>query len=185
MVSRKYTKDYRLSETPLPNGRMKTQAIYIGEHYYFTAPPNALHRLRTACLTLMATCWIAFIGALLPRSHASSLMVVVLPHVCCLMPLCYLSESVWILWRAPVPLTHSQADKVSKGLPTRSLLCLLFSAAAFLGFAVTLALSPESALPGDVVFGGFEALLTTASALIFARRSLAGTTRTEPDETPK
>ena len=73
MVTRKYIRDYKLSESVTARGGIRTEAVYVGKYYAFE---DAALAERAARLLLPGCClaWLLFVGALLPRSGASKLM---------------------------------------------------------------------------------------------------------------
>ena len=46
MVSRKYTKDYRIENVTLPGGKVVSRPVYCGKYYGFSADPRKLPRVR-------------------------------------------------------------------------------------------------------------------------------------------
>lgn len=169
MTSKKYIRDYRLTENVLPNGKISSAAEYIGKQYYFTGDKRIVGRVRRLCAAALCVCWVAFFAALLPQSRASRLMYVLLPFVSAAFPLLSLTGSVWQLLRAREPLTRARAESISAGVPRRALFTAALAAAALCGFAVSAALAPEALLPGDAVFAA-AALVLPAAAVFICRQ---------------
>lgn len=98
MVTRKYIKDYKLSESVTERGGIRTEAVYVGKHFEFADEAGAKKCARTL---LWGGCgaWLLFLGALLPRTGASKLMWVILPFAFSALPLGYMTGSAILLWR--------------------------------------------------------------------------------------
>ena len=97
MVTRKYIRDYKLSESVTARGGIRTEAVYVGKYYAFE---DAALAERAARLLLPGCClaWLLFVGALLPRSGASKLMWVILPYAFSALPLGYMTDSALLLY---------------------------------------------------------------------------------------
>ena len=98
MVTRKYIKDYKLSESVTERGGIRTEAVYVGKHFEFADEAGAKKCARPL---LWGGCgaWLLFLGALLPRTGASKLMWVILPFAFSALPLGYMTGSAILLWR--------------------------------------------------------------------------------------
>jgi hypothetical protein len=165
MVSRKYIKDYKLEDSLDARGRIRSKAVYIGGDYGFERPDQATAKAKWTVLGLNLIAWLLFIGALLPNSLAARTMYCVLPLAAAAFPLGLGTMGVFALMTAQEPMRREQADKISQGLPIASLLSLIFSGAALLGFCAMAIFSPGQMLAGDAVFAALSAGLTAVSAL--------------------
>lgn len=165
MVSRKYIKDYKLEDSLDARGRIRSKAVYIGGDYGFERPDQASTKAKWTVLGLNLGAWLLFIGALLPNSLAARTMYCVLPLAAAALPLALGTMGAYALMTTREPMRREQADKISQRLPIASLLTLIFSGAALLGFCAMLIFSAGKALPGDAVFAALTAGLVAASAL--------------------
>ena len=78
MVTRRYIKDYKFSESVTARGGIRTEAVYVGKYYRFEDADGAAKSARLLLPGSLAA-WLLFIAALLPKSGASRLMWVILP----------------------------------------------------------------------------------------------------------
>ncbi|MEG1633235.1 MAG: hypothetical protein RR314_04200 [Oscillospiraceae bacterium] len=171
MVTRKYIRDYKLSESVSPGGRIITESVYVGGDYYLTAPTDTQKTTKALLVCLTALSWLVFIIALLPMSRASHIFYIALPHAFSALPLALATRAV-IYLHSPQPYTRERSEKIAQGLPSGSAFCAGLSGAALVGLIVTAVLTPEAMTSGDVVFGVCSALLTAASAICFSKRRL-------------
>lgn len=172
MVSRKYVRDYKLSETVTERGHIRTEAVYMGGDYFLTAPLPALKKLSRASAAGLSAAWIGFLAALLPSTLATHTMYVILPHAFCALPLFLLTESALRLRAAPGPYTRRQAEQLEKSTPVRAAFSFALALAALVGLAVAALLPGAQPLPGDGLFAAGDAAILAGSAAIFARRAL-------------
>lgn len=172
MVSRKYVKDYKLSETVTDRGRIKTESIYVGGDYYLAASESAIGSLRRLFSVCALLAWCGFVAALLPVSRGSHLMYVALPHALAALPLFLMSECVWYMRAGRGPYTHERADKISRELPVRAAFTAALAAASLVGLLIALIVSPEKMLPGDIVFAVSDAVVSACGILVFTRRNM-------------
>lgn len=170
MVSRKYIKDYKLSESVTERGGIRTESVYVGGDYRLTASESIVRSLRTR-FTLCAVCaWCAFLVSLLPSSRASHLIYVALPHAFVALPLFLMCQCVWYLRAGRGPYTHERADKVSKELAVRAAFTAGLAGVSLLGLLIALIVSPAQMLVGDIVFALGDAVIAVCGILVFTRR---------------
>ena len=72
MVTRRYIKDYKFSESVTARGGIRTEAVYVGKYYRFEDADGAAKSARLLLPGSLAA-WLLFIAALLPKSGASRL----------------------------------------------------------------------------------------------------------------
>ncbi len=167
MKSRKYMKDYKLVHAIRPNGSIATCAEYTGKYYRFTADSNRINHARKLSVIFIALSWATYLIALLPAAYVSRVIYVIVPFVSTAIPLVFLSDSVLIFLRAKAPLKRETADRISQGLPARSMIALIFASFSFLSFAVTAVLSHGDMRFGDIAFGVSSLCLCAFVAFIF------------------
>lgn len=171
MVTRKYIRDYKLSEEVTARGGIRTEAVYVGKHFKFEDAAGAkgcAGRLLWGC----CICWLLFLAALLPRTGASKLMWVILPFAFSALPLGFMTASAILLRRrsGSGALIRSEADKLSKRLPVCSFWLALLSGAAALGLGVTALAAPEKVNAYDIIFGLCAAFTAVFGGYGFAVR---------------
>ena len=154
MVTRRYIKDYKFSESVTARGGIRTEAVYVGKYYRFEDADGAAKSARLLLPGVLAA-WLLFIAALLPRSGASRLMWVILPFAFSALPLGYMTDSAVYLWRrrGAVRLIRSETDKISKRLPVCAFWVLVLAGVAVIALAVTAMAAPEKVNVYDLIFG--------------------------------
>lgn len=170
MVTRRYIKDYKLSESVTARGGIRTEAVYVGKYFRFEDEGGAQKNARLL-LPCCCAAWLLFIAALLPKSGASKLMWVILPFAFSALPLGFMTDSAALLWRRRGKrLIRSEMEKLSKRLPVCAFWVLLLAGVSAAALAVTAIAAPEKVNVYDVIFGPCAALVAAAGGLGFARR---------------
>lgn len=171
MVTRRYIKDYKFSESVTARGGIRTEAVYVGKYYRFEDADGAAKSARLLLPGALAA-WLLFIAALLPRSGASRLMWVILPFAFSALPLGYMTDSAVYLWRrrGAVRLIRSETDKIAKRLPVCAFWVLVLSGVSVIALAVTAIAAPEKVNACDLIFGPCAALIAALGGAGFARR---------------
>ena len=159
MVTRKYIKDYKFSES-LENGKVKTTAVYVGDYYEFVNADMA-RRGRMIMLPICIIAWLLFVGVLVPNTTASHLMYVLLPYAFIAIPLGYASSSVFTGFRAEKRMIRSEKEKVWDRLHGISIFGMILSAVSFLGVVI-------SAIAGVRLSGIWDILFAVVCAVLFA-----------------
>ena len=179
MVSKKYTQDFVVEYDKTPRGRLKARAVYKGKLYTFSDTEEKIRITAKCFAVLSATAWIVFLVPLFLLSAAARTSYVIIPHVCVFLPLLGMSAVTVDLWTVKPPLYREKSDHISQRTPKSALFMMLFSGAAALGLVIKLFLNPYIVMPGDLIFALCEAILLTASCLLFKSR---GRTRTQEME---
>ena len=94
-MSKKYARDYRLSDTVDERGRIRTETEYVGGAYGY-ADRDAPKTLKKLTL-LSAIAWGLTLLPLFPSSTAGLSIWVMLPWIFLLIPLWRLSSGLWSL----------------------------------------------------------------------------------------
>lgn len=141
MVSKKYAADYRLENVRDKQGKLKTIAVYRGTRYTFKASPQAVRRAATLYALLTALAVLCFGVTLFLNTAVMRQFYVLLPVLCCLLPLGYLTIAVIYTFTSKLPLTRERRDKICDRLAHTTLLLIFFSGASLLGAGVACALS--------------------------------------------
>jgi len=167
MVSRKYIKDYQLSEQVDVKGRVKSKAVYIGGEYTLS-PPVSQGDKRLILILSVLSCLLYFI-ALIPITHAARLVYVILPFAFSILPIFLLTEKSVSLLREKETMTRRKAEKISNRLPSCSMIATILLVAAFLGFIITAAAAWKDFLAGDIIFGALSLILAVAMIIIYSK----------------
>ena len=171
MGYKKYAKDYESEVYADIRGRLHTKAVYRGKFFRYRAEEGTVRRqlLWDSGITVLA--WAALFTALMLNTCAGRTMYVILPAVCCFLPLVYVSWSLITGWLHKAPMKREFADGVYERRCSSSLLYLIFAGAALLGYAVMVILKTSALfLPADILFGGMLLILLLTAILLFRRR---------------
>lgn len=167
MISKKYLNDYRVEQTVDIKGRRRSEVIYIGgDHAVEPQVPTSDKRL-VFCLSVLM--WPAFLGALLPVTQAMPVAFIMLPFVCLMLPMYFMTGAAFSLFRENDIMKREKAEKIVKRLPPCAFLSLLLSGVSFLGTVVKALVSWKSFIPGDYVFTALAAAICAASAAAFIK----------------
>ncbi len=178
MVTRKYVKDYKFSESVTEGGKIKTEAVYVGDYFRFV-DPKAAAKIRKYLLPLTILAWILYIIPLFPLTAAMHLMYVALPYAFAALPLGYLTASaVWFL-RDKEPLVRSQADKISTRIPICTTWTMILTGIALVGEIVTAIADPGRMLVWDIAFSVCTAAVFGIAVWVFSHRADLKTKKTE------
>lgn len=167
MVSRKYLNDYRVEETVDANGRARKVAVYVGGDYTLAPPVPQKDRRLIVCLCLLVI--LVFIGALMPVTQAARRIYVALPFVFSALTVFMMAGASYSLLRSKEIMKRYDAERVASRLPPCSVVTAVLSGAAFIGLIIASALSWDSVVWGDFVFGALLLVNAAASAVIFAK----------------
>ena len=172
MVTRKYIRDYRFSETVDEKGRIRTEAVYVGKTFRFSEEESAKRSAR-AMLPMICLGWLAFIAALLPHSTASHTMYAILPFAFIALPLGRLTQTLWLLRGGKTRFIRSEAEKIHPRARSSSASVWILAALALAGEGIAAILSAKL-LFGDLIFALSCAVLLFAGLRCFAlARTLA------------
>lgn len=130
MVNKKYAADYRLENVRDKHGRLKTVAVYKGPHYAFKAKAETVRRTARLFAWLTALCVLLFAGALCLNSALMRQMYVLMPFLCCMLPLGYLTVAVYYILTVPAQFTRERNDKMHDRIAKTTLFVAIFSGAS-------------------------------------------------------
>ena len=165
MSYKKYLQDYRVEEYTDNKGRVRSTAVYIGGGYILS--PDISVRDRRFVLAASILCWLALIGALLPRTSAVQMLYVIYPFTFSALPLYLVTGAAVELLFAEEKMKRERAEKISNRLPSASFFTALLSAAAFLGFTATAVFRWQDMLSGDMLFCAFSLVFAAAATFVF------------------
>lgn len=176
MVSRKYTKDYRLENQLDGHGRLVTRPVYCGVRYAFISDAAVLRRLCVIMTLTTALYWIFFWLGLAQSCGALRRWYVSVPFFCGFLPAAFLSGSLYYLWRyssAPPAegFTREQKDRIYDRLSPCSLIMLIFAALAGVGeiFYILSGAKDYSGIP-DIIIIVSIVIMAAASLTLFISR---------------
>ena len=167
MSYKKYLKDYSVEAQLDAKGRLKASAVYTGGDYTLSPVVSVNDKRKILAASILA--WLALIGALVPVTKASQVMYVIIPFAFSAMPMFLTTWAAAALLREGGSMTRKKAEKISKRLPTNSLLTTMLSGASFLGFMVFAILNWAEMLTADIFFGILSLITTLAAAFIYSR----------------
>ena len=167
MISKKYLNDYRVEKTIDENGRVKSEAVYIGGDFFITPPVTKGNKRLVFSLSVFL--WVAFIAAMLPVSYTGAVSYIMLPFICNMLPMYFLTNAAFWLFRENGAMKREQAEKIEKRLTPGSFFTLVLSGAAFLGIAITAIFSFGSYVPGDFIFAALSLAVCAVSTVVFVK----------------
>lgn len=172
MSSRKYAKDYRLSDTLDERGRIRTETEYVGAIYCFIEGNETARKALCRMLMFTGLGTLCFMVSLLPLSAASLTLYVMLPYLFSALPLALLLAALFRLRRAGVKLDHRTADQANERVPACCLWLLILPGVSLLGEGIALTIGYGTFLPGDALFlaGALGTML--CAWLCFQRKAL-------------
>lgn len=148
MVSRKYTKDYRIENVLLPDGKVVTRPVYCGKYYAFSADPQILRHARICLTVSVAAYWLFFWTGLFLNSGGMRRWYVSLPYFCSFLPAAFLTGSLYYLWKYTLSppalgLTREQKDRVYDRISQCSFLMILLASLSAVGITAYYLLGAE------------------------------------------
>ena len=168
MVSKKYTKDYRVEARLTKRGVVCDEAIYCGDYFTFSRPREDVRRsmwylsaaeLGIALSILAPMCF--------PCAYCRQ-MYVVLPLVLCLIPVFFLAAALYRVRSAGEKVIREHRDKIANRFPACALLQLIGTGLVLIGSVVFVILGEPDVI--DWIFSALSVLRVAASVLIFLRR---------------
>ena len=167
MVSRKYLNDYRVEEKTDTNGKVRSEAVYIGGDYILSPSVTAGDKRLILCMCALS--WAAFVCALLPATSVARIPYVMFPFIFSALPLYLTSSAAVSLLGAQETMTRERSDKISKRLPPGALFTAILPGAAFVALPVSVAVTGNGIVAGDFIFAALLLVICFASALIFRK----------------
>ena len=121
----KYLNDYKIEIVKDKNGKLVEKAEYVGPLYLYKQCNSALKKWKRIFLfftVAMALCWLGVMA--IPAAESRSVYIM-LPVLCCSLPIYYTCDSVVRFIFSKAPLTREQYDKIS--IRPKKILKLLFA----------------------------------------------------------
>ncbi len=168
MISKKYTKDYRVEARLTKHGRVRDEAVYCGEHFRFARPQEDVRRsfrylaaaeLGMALLTIVPMCF--------PCAYCKQ-MYIVLPLVLSLIPVYLLLTALNRVRTAGETVIREHRDKIANRFPAGALLQLILQGLVLAAGVVFVFIGELNAI--DWVFTALAVLRAALSVLIFLHR---------------
>jgi len=175
MVSRKYLKDYRIEEYIDANGRVRSEAVYIGGDY--TLMPQVSTGDKRLILLLSVLSGSFYCGALLPVTRAARLTYVIMPLVLSALPIFLMISAAVSLLSVKEAMPRPKAEKISNRLPPSALITAILSGAAFFGLIITAAAAWDGVGAGDYIFSACSLAIFLAAATVFIKSRKLKTTQ--------
>jgi len=108
----KYKSDYKNERYYTPNGVIKYRTVYVGKHFVYAAPPQERKKLRFFYGAGCLAGWALLLTSLFLNGLLVRLWWVIIPYSFALIPMCYLTGSVWRLLFCKEPLTREDSEKI-------------------------------------------------------------------------
>lgn len=169
-MSKKYVKDYRLSDSPDANGRLRTEYEYVGGSFYRTAEASVAKQKSILLAVLCGIGWVCWLVPLLFNNGAMHLFYISYPFIFTALTLWLLSMAAFTALTAKEPLKHKQSDRLTNWIPGTSLATAILSGIALIGVIVTLIFWPEKLNGFDWMFGACAAVLCADGIVAFCQR---------------
>ena len=168
MISKKYTKDYRVEARLTKRGAVRDEAIYCGDYFTFTRPREDVRRsFRYLTAAELGMTLLAILPMCVPCAYCKQ-MYIVLPLVLSLIPIYLLLTALNRVRTAGESVTREHRDKIANRFPTGALLQLILAGIVLAGSIVFVFIG--ELLTIDWIFSALAVLRAAASVLIFLRR---------------
>lgn len=168
MISKKYTKDYRVEARLTKHGKVRDEAIYCGEHFRFARPIEDVRRsfrylaaaeLGVALLTLLPMCF--------PCDYCKQ-MYIVLPLVLSLIPIYLLFTALNRVRTAGETVIREHRDKIANRFPAGALIQLIMAGLVLAAGVVFVFVGEPRTI--DWIFSALAVLRAALAVVIFLRR---------------
>ena len=169
-MSKKYVKDYRLSDSVDANGKLYTEYEYIGGSFYRTADAATAKQKSVLLAVLCGVGWACWLVPLLFNNGAMHLFYVSYPFIFAALTLWLLSMAAFTALTAVEPMKRKQSDRLTNWIPGTSLAAAILSGVALIGVIVTLIFRPEKLNGFDWLFAACAAALCAIGITVFCQR---------------
>ena len=167
MSYKKYLQDYRVEEYTDKKGRVKSTAVYIGGDYILSPAVSVKDRRWIMAASIL--CWLALIGALIPKTNVSQLYYILLSFIFSALPLYFMTGAAVTLLSESDRMTRERAERISSRLPLCSIFTAILSGLAFIGVVITAFFSWNDMIYGDILFGALSLFITVAASFAFSK----------------
>lgn len=168
MVSKKYTKDYRVEARLTKRGAVRDEAIYCGEYFTFSRPREDVRRSMWLLSAVELGIALSILAPMCFPCAYCRQMYVVLPLVLSLIPVYFLAVSLYRVWTAGEKVIHEHRDKIANRFPAFALLQIIAAGLVLAGSAVFVIIGEPDVI--DWIFSALSVLRVAASVLIFLHR---------------
>lgn len=169
-MSKKYVKDYRLSDSVDASGKLHSEYQYIGGSFYRTAEPSVARHESVLLAVLCGIGWVCWLLPLLFNNGAMHQFYISYPYIFAALTLWLLSMAAYTALTAPDPMTHKQSDKLTNWIPGTSLATAILSGIALVGTVVTMIVRPDLFNSFDWLFIACAAVLCGIGVTVFTLR---------------
>jgi len=168
VVSRKYTKDYRVEARLTKRGAVRDEAIYCGAYFKFSRPREAIRR----CLRFHSAAELGIALSIIapmcfPCAYCKQIYIV-LPLVLSLLPVWFLFMALYRVQTAGEKVIREHRDKIANRFPTAALFQLIAAGLVLIGTVVFIIIGALQAV--DWIFSALALLRAAAAVPIFLRR---------------
>lgn len=168
VVSRKYTKDYRVEARLTKRGAVRDEAVYCGSYFTFSRPREDVRRsLRYFSAAELGIALSVIVPMCFSCAYCKQ-MYVVLPLVLCLIPLYFLAAALYRVGTAGEKVIREQRDKIANRFPAAALFQLIAAGLVFAGSVVFVILGEPDTI--DWIFSALSVLRAAAAVWVFLHR---------------
>lgn len=136
-MAKKYVKDYRLKDSIDANGRIHSEAEYVGGSFYRCTDADTAKRKSVFLACICAFGWLAWLLPLLFNNGAMHLFYLSYPFIFCALTLFLLSMAAYTALTAPDPMKHKPSDRLNKWIPGTALTTAILAGVVLAGLALT------------------------------------------------
>lgn len=171
MISTRYASDYRLDNDTGQTGKTRHKLVYVGPLYEFVNDPAKVRAAGNHCLIVLASMWLLWIiGIVLPTSYFHYIYIV-LPFVCCAIPLILMSAGLFYLKTAACPYERIRKERTGDRLKAQGLIGMVLSAICVPLIIYRISLT-GTVKPLDIVFSAMVLAIFAGMLFIFKKASV-------------
>lgn len=169
MVSRKYTKDYRVEARLTKRGAVRDEAIYCGDYFRFSRPREDVRRsLRFLFSAELGIALSVILPMCFPCAYCRQIYIV-LPLVLSLIPIYLLFSALYRVKTAGQKVIREHRDKIANRFPAAALFQLI-TAGIVLVSSIVFLIIIDGLQAIDWIFSALSVLRAAVSVLIFLHR---------------
>ena len=171
MISTRYASDYRLDNDTDGTGKSKHKLVYVGPLYEFVNEPAKVKAAGNHCLIVLAAMWLLWIiGIVLPTSYFHYIYIV-LPFVCCAIPLVLLSAGLFYLKTAASPYERIRKERTADRMKAQGLVGMVISAICVPMIIYRIILTGTVKLT-DIIFSAMVLAIFAGMLIVFKKASV-------------
>ncbi len=178
MVTRKYTRDYRVELYVDHRGRIREKAVYCGAYYKFSAKPDVMKKRSLALAILSAAVLLTTVLPMFIWNTYMKQFYVFLPQALTFIPIYMLIAGIYRIYTAKTEVTHEHCDKIANRISKAAVFLLVISIVALISAVVYCIL-------GTPALRDWLLISTTVLRLLFAALLFSIRTKFAMEELPE